>query len=495
MFLDSANGKVDSAITTKKKKKRITRKTGCKGSYALRRLPHHERFLNTPVEPMHLIKDIVEHIVRLFLGAEDSHKVREEEERRGRFETTWVQKGQSCLPPAPFRLNADEQTIANTRAVNICVPFGFDWKPKEVFTGKVGIKSHSWKLMMSTSILKFCLLGLLGVRHRHTLFFLFDVLSQLCAEIIDVGHLNTLEVDVHRALACLERDFPVSLHVAVFHLLHHLPFYISRFGPVYRYWMYPYERFNSWVIRRVQNRRYSEATVVETYRLYEWARYLQLAGHLPAVHALLYPGENETNDTTSGWEETRLDASQQAHLDLYYREVVPQYHSLCLRYNAEREKAKGRHKLKEFPPMAIWVPRYGPLLTQDDREMIADLDSNVMRADHFTYTDGHGRKVTFSSKRSDTANSSSSYVAYKPLDMPLTVGRIAFYFEHKFAKKTCTFAFVNWIGSPQKDAESGILNVSLGSSSDVNPVIPTSVLNRPLIVSIEEQTLWILSVV
>lgn len=45
--------------------------------------------------------------------------------------------------------------------------------------------------------------------------------------------LNVLEYDLHKALALLEWDFPVSLHVSVFHLLHHLPTYLRRFGPVY----------------------------------------------------------------------------------------------------------------------------------------------------------------------------------------------------------------------------------------------------------------------
>ena len=60
-------------------KKDIALETGCKGTYALRRLPNHDRYLNTPVEPMHLIKNIVEHIVKLLSGVEDSIKVRAEE--------------------------------------------------------------------------------------------------------------------------------------------------------------------------------------------------------------------------------------------------------------------------------------------------------------------------------------------------------------------------------------------------------------------------------
>ena len=50
------------------------------------------------------------------------------------------------------------------------------------------------------------------------------------------------------------------------HLLHHAVEGIQRYGPVYSTWMYPFERFNSWLCRRVLNRARPEATVMETYR-------------------------------------------------------------------------------------------------------------------------------------------------------------------------------------------------------------------------------------
>ena len=46
--------------------------------------------------------------------------------------------------------------------------------------------------------------------------------SRLCAETTIRSDIDQLKKDVHEVLALLERDFPVSLHVVVFHLLHHL---------------------------------------------------------------------------------------------------------------------------------------------------------------------------------------------------------------------------------------------------------------------------------
>ena len=127
----------------------------------------------------------------------------------------------------------------------------FDWRPQDLFSSR-GMKSHEWKEVMCSGIIKFCIRGLLGTKQRSTLFKFCDVMSRLCCQQI-TENIDDLELETHQVLALMERDYPVSLHVIVFHLLHHLPFYLRQFGPVYGYWMYPFERFNSWISRRVLN--------------------------------------------------------------------------------------------------------------------------------------------------------------------------------------------------------------------------------------------------
>ena len=48
-------------------------------------------------------------------------------------------------------------------------------------------------------------------------------------------------------------------------MIHHLVDGVKEFGPTHSTWMYAYERFNSWLHRRVMNRRYPESTLMETY--------------------------------------------------------------------------------------------------------------------------------------------------------------------------------------------------------------------------------------
>jgi len=120
--------------------------------------------------------------------------------------------------------------------MSIKVPVGYEWKPRQIFNPSLRMKSHEYKLCLCDGILKF----LLPKRQRTTIFRFCDVVSRICSESISLSEINGLEAEVHVVLALLERDFPVSLHVIVFHLLHHL----ERFGPVYNWWIFPFERFN-----------------------------------------------------------------------------------------------------------------------------------------------------------------------------------------------------------------------------------------------------------
>lgn len=80
-----------------------------------------------------------------------------------------------------------------------------------------------------------------------------------------VANLDSLELELNEAMALMERDFPCVIQDISLHLLHHIVEGIRVTGPVQGMWMFPFERFNSWIARRVTSRRYPEATVMETY--------------------------------------------------------------------------------------------------------------------------------------------------------------------------------------------------------------------------------------
>ena len=88
-FVDSHNGQLAAAVSGAERKE-IVRTSGCTGAYSLRRLPFHDRLLNTPVEPMHTLKNIAERIVNFISGFKDTAQVRNEEKTLNRFKRSWV---------------------------------------------------------------------------------------------------------------------------------------------------------------------------------------------------------------------------------------------------------------------------------------------------------------------------------------------------------------------------------------------------------------------
>ena len=66
-YVDYYNKRYDEAIT-QEERNRLARKSGCKGKYIIRHMPRHNRITDTPVDPMHLFKNIGEHLVQLISG-------------------------------------------------------------------------------------------------------------------------------------------------------------------------------------------------------------------------------------------------------------------------------------------------------------------------------------------------------------------------------------------------------------------------------------------
>lgn len=430
-----------------KEKKLYAQKTGCTGSTPLRALPHHDRYLNTPVEPMHLIKGVAEHMVKLICGTEDSAKVRAEERVRNRFPSCWTNDSSAkskSLPPAPFRLTNQDLKTVNERFKSICFPHGMDFKPTMTFGPSMHLKCIEWKHLMTDGILKYCLKGLLGNFQRKTLFELCDVLTELVAEEINLFSIDKLEYRTHRVLCLLERDFPVSLHVIVMHLLHHLPMYIKRFGPTYNFHMYPLERFNSWISRRVHNRRYPESTVIETYRLFELSSFLSASHLLP---------------------ENSID-----HIDNIIHDGMD--------VNTEWNGILDEHmfdKLKLF---------------YQQRNASAAVDNVVINQKYVTVKDKHGREVRYSP--CSHAARLSSCIVYFELNGTYIFGEVNSCFKHDYLGRRTVFARVSCFRTWYKEYSPSLLYV-LKTEVSHDDVVDVQTLSKPLVHSYEGDKLWILN--
>lgn len=496
-FVDKAIQDVCSA-KNKREKKNMLQEVGCRGPYSFRKLPFYDRFLSTPVEPMHLIKNISEHIVKLLSGSKDSLKVREEEKQRERFSMSWV-TSENILPPAPFTLSKSEREIANSRAISILVPAGFDWKPRRLFvqSGIGYIKSIEWKHILTCGILKYCLRDLLGGKQRRTLFELCDVISLLTKDAISSTELDVIEYRVHRVLALIERDFPVSLNVISFHLLHHLPMYIRRFGPVYEFHMFPMERFNSWIGKRVMNKRFPEATVLESYRLFEFSFFLQISGRIPNSRCFdVLDGNDSEADTSEVSSSGKLESDEMNALESLYQKIDPDYGTLVSMYELEKKRAKKAHRVKKFPPLSRWESGCDYVLSQDQLELRHGPSNSVTDLRTYTLKDDHGRCIKYAIINS-TKKSVSSCVSLC-LDSVLSqgemkFGQIARIFQHVFNKKMYTLAKLQWFCDIELDRQSGLY---FSSNTTVSPyqIVPLKDLSKPLVHALDGQKFWFLNV-
>ena len=362
------------------------------------------------------------------------------------------------------------------------VTAGFDWKPRFFFDKTIRLKSHEWKQVVCSGILKFCMRDLLG-KERMTLFALCDVLISARQEELSIDVMDDLEVSLHRSLALLERDFPASINVMVFHLLHHLPMFLQRFGPVYGFWMYGFERFNSWISRRTLNRRYPEATITETYRLYELAHYICLSTKLPLEAFTLPSPQSEV--VCTGEVSSNLSSDLKCLLHKFYQTKFPEYGTLVQRYNSERAKAASRHCLRQFPFIPNWVPQTGPMLSHNDIIMCKGPTSVIKMLKYHKYQDGHHRTILLGSERSEQDGSScrNSYVAANLSSANTRFGRVQFLFSHVFCSVTTVFAFLTRYDGPFPDPESGLSFACIPSRDHPrsNPIVCVSQLSKPYV--------------
>ena len=355
---------------------------------------------------------------------------------------------------------------------------------------------------------KFCIRGLLGKDQRDTLTELCDVTHLLCAETVNIKEVDALEYRVHRVLSLLERDFPQSIHVITTHLLHHLPMYLKRFGPTYGFWMFPMERFNSWISRRILNRRFPEANVMETYRLFEFASFLQLTGQLPNGSTTDINPISESEDETEASDITSMAVDlpcERGHpgtieecivkdLISCYQSIYPVYVYLLSRYKKEKHAAKRENNVYDFPSFSQWYPTKRPMLSENEKSLLVDPSRDIIQFYAYTIRGKNNRLIKYGTSTGERVNSVhvSSYVRCCSADCDEVVfGRIITIFSHKFNENVHTLAHVHWYESATCDPQSGLYYCTLGSS---NPSIPKVMLllnlSRPLIHAVCEHKIW-----
>lgn len=310
----------------------ITQHTGRYGSNHWFRLGLDLQQKNAPVEPMHAIKVVAEHIIKLINGDEDNVKVRAAEracgrstqlcpdavyriyaqekktigQKRSRKEQTSSEDvvetkfPKNQLPQAPYVLTPTEKHQADQRLNQLRVPLNFGVVPTTLFTKIVGgTKSHTWLQLFTTGMVRFCIRDMLGEPQRASLVNFLCLLEEAYGSTVDMDKFEDFEKRWHQGLCMLERDFPVSLQTFYFHLLHHLPQYIRMYGPPKNFWMFPYERFNHTLTAAISNNQHPEVSAVKKMEVQWLLSMLEHSGFLEplkkavkCVESSLYPGRH-----------------------------------------------------------------------------------------------------------------------------------------------------------------------------------------------------------
>ncbi|XP_072171032.1 uncharacterized protein [Diadema setosum] len=260
-----ALGREVEALPPSKRQKR-SQEVGKKGVELISTLETY-RYLEYPVEAMHTIQVVAKKIFRVITGKDITVATELGEREFGR-----------SFNAQDVSLSKAQLRCADDRVSRINIPPNINWKPKHnLFVSTPYLTCHDMKQLITLGILKYGLKGCLGKKQEETLFMFFDVITELCSyHTPSAEDMNRVELRTHEALARLERDFPLTIQTLCTHLIHHLPDTIRKCGPLVNSWMFSFERFMSFLKKRILNRRHPEATAVEAYRIQEMTTFQSL---------------------------------------------------------------------------------------------------------------------------------------------------------------------------------------------------------------------------
>lgn len=120
--------------------------------------------------------------------------------------------------------------LAGEYAMSICVPSGFDWRPRTIFGKATGMKSQ--KQVATNGVLKFCLCDML-CQSQCSPCLSYWMWLQICVQKLTAGTLVIWRQEYVRHWSSPHGVRLLSMQVIVFHLLHHLPMF-SSFWPSLR---------------------------------------------------------------------------------------------------------------------------------------------------------------------------------------------------------------------------------------------------------------------
>nr|XP_023654008.1 uncharacterized protein LOC111836725 [Paramormyrops kingsleyae] len=243
---------------TKLERAQLAKEEGVFGPYPMQSLPYHNEVRQSHPDGMHVIKQSFSHL-KDFLC--DSKKVI----------SSWQMADHvhRVIPPQRFALTERELKEANLRATGVIAPVGSSFNAGPVFSQNLPNTSAIHEFQIS-GVFQWCPKGMLEQQQRRSLFMWLKAIQCCYAESFTEVDLENLDEIVPLACALMERDWPLSFQNITTHLLLHLPQSVRENGPLVSTWMFPFERANSWVVRRALNKCDMASTIMRTYQVLDF---------------------------------------------------------------------------------------------------------------------------------------------------------------------------------------------------------------------------------
>ncbi|XP_028515012.1 uncharacterized protein LOC110239599 isoform X2 [Exaiptasia diaphana] len=267
------------------------------------------------------------------------------------------------------------------------------------------MKTHDWKEVATQGIIKYCLQDALGNNQRATFLSFLDFLKKVHSDEHTDESIKELQLEVNLVCARIERDFPVSVQVISLHLIRHIVDGIKIQGPTHSWSMWMYERFNSWISRRVMNRKTPEATIMRTYQVHDWCQFMKASGRLPGVESPLFEMDECSDGEDRGTKESTA------------AESIP------------------------APENVVNVLRYFYEIAEDE-----DFSTEISLS-HSHSEMVFGRLIEWRGREKERSSKVSSIIELKldaaTADLKPTFGQIKHFFTNSYSGKTTKFAVVD----------------------------------------------------
>ncbi|KAK9049567.1 hypothetical protein SSX86_031464 [Deinandra increscens subsp. villosa] len=248
------------------------------------------------LDVMHIEKNVCDSLLGLLLNipgkTKDGINARKDMVDMGiRKELAPIQRDNRIyLPPACYTTSKEEKTKFCKCLHDIKVPSTYSANIKRLVSMKdcklFGMKSHDCHVLM-THMIPIAIRGLLPENVRHTITKLCLFFNNIHSKVIDVEALDKWQKDIVETLCELEMYFPPSFFDIMVHLITHIVEEIKSCGPVFLRYMYPFERYMSFLKDYVRNRNRPEGSIVEGYTSEEVIEFCQ--GYLEGVESIGIP--------------------------------------------------------------------------------------------------------------------------------------------------------------------------------------------------------------